>query len=97
MRIQEYGLAPRAQFAQHLTYLLPTKRIKAFGGLVEKKQVRVIEQSMRKTEPLLHALRESADELCLRVGKPKFFQQFRNALLHRGGVDAIQLAHVAQE
>src|SRR4051812_9683892 len=97
MRIQEYGLAPRAQFAQHLTYLLAAEWIKSFGGLVEKKQVRVVQQSMCKAQALLHALRESANELRFRVGEPKFFQQFRNALLHRAAIDAVQLAHVAQE
>ncbi len=67
---QQNRLPLLAQFADQFLDLGGADRVQAGRRLVEKDQLRVVDQGLRQTDPALHALRILAELPVLRAERP---------------------------
>ena len=87
--------APRHD-AHRLVELLGRRRVESRGGLVEKEQIRVVDECACEGQALLHPAAEPTDTLVRPVGDAEFGEQCLRARNHVGGGDVVHLGEGAQ-
>ena len=86
---KENALAGVPRVAQQFPYLQHSCRIKRRRGLVENQQFRIVDQRLRKRQPLLHAARILPRILAL-IGQTNRTEKITNVLRQPGIIHAIK-------
>ena len=77
-------LAHRPQLSQDLAHLDPRARVEPRCGLVEDEQRRIVDERVRKAEPLPHSARQGLDVAVAPIGQPHDLEQLADHR-RRGG------------
>ena len=84
-------LAHRPQLSQDLAHLDPRARVEPRCGLVEDEQRRIVDERVRKAQPLPHSARQGLDIAVATIGQPHDLEQLadhRRAAVRRHAVAA---------